>query len=199
MDDLDGAAEGEHAVGFMLQRCGHRCDRVGAGEGVADGRRVTGVVAEQRGVRAMQRGDHARLLFGREHGAGEDGRGGVRNRVVHVEQVQPVIPAHLGHAHREGQGVVGELEHVVVVDGDRMEVQSRPVRGQAEWPLVADEMHLVSPVRQLHAQRGGQGAASSHRGKAADADAQGVAASHVSRDARGSGAGETIGQPGSSV
>jgi hypothetical protein len=186
-------------MGLLLQRGGHRGDRIGAGEGVADGRRVAGIVAEERGVRTVQRGDHARSLLRREHGAGEDGRGGVGHRVVHVEQVQPVIPRHLGHAHRERQGVVGKLEHVVVVDGDGMEVQSRPVPGQAERPLVADEMHLVAPVRQVHAQRGGQGAAASHRREAADADAQRIAASHVSRDARGGGARETIRQPGSSV
>ena len=179
--------------------CGHRGDRVRARQGVPDGRRVAGIVAEQRRVRAVQRRDHGRLLFAREHRAGEDGCRRVRHGIVHVKQVQPMIPAHLGHAHRQRQGVVGKSEHLVVVDDDGMEVQPRPIREQAKRPLVTDEMHLVSPARQILSERGGQGAAPPHGGKAADADTERVAASHVSHDARGARPSPAVGQAGSSV
>src|SRR5216683_1112770 len=67
VDDLDRAAEVEHALGLALERVGHGCDRVRRGQRVLDGGPVTGVVAEERRVRAVQGRDHTRLLGGREH------------------------------------------------------------------------------------------------------------------------------------
>ena len=141
-----------------------------------DGGRVAGVVAEQRRVRAVQCRDDAGLLAGREHRAREDRGGGVRHGVVDVEHVEAVVAAHLGHAHGERQGVVGEPEQLVLVDRDGMEVQARCVRGQAERTLVGDEVHVVPARRQVLAERGRQHAAAADRRVAGDADAQRVAA-----------------------
>ena len=183
VDDLDRAVEVEHALGFALERLGHGGDRVRRGQRVLDGGRVAGVVAEQRRVRAVQRRDHAGLLPGREHRAREDRGGGVRHGVVDVEHVEAMIAAHLGHAHRQRQGVVGKPEQLVLVDRDGMEVQARRVRGQAERPLVGDEVHVVPARRQVLAERGRQHAAAAHRRVARDADAQRVRR-HVRDDAR---------------
>jgi len=150
---------------------------------VLDGGRVAGVVAEQCRVRAVQCRDDAGLLAGREHRAREDRGGGVRHGVVDVEHVEAMVAAHLGHAHRERQGVVGEPEQLVLVDRDGMEVQVRCVRGQAEGTLVGDEVHVVSARRQVLAQRGRQHAAAAHRWVARDADPQRVR-SHLRDGAR---------------
>jgi hypothetical protein len=148
-----------------------------------DGGRVAGVLAEQRRVRAVQGRDDAGLLAGREHRPREDRGGGVRHRVVDVQDVEAMLAAHRRHAHRERQGVVGEPEELVFVDGDGMEVQARGVRGQAEWTLVGDEVHVVPARGQVLAERRRQHAAAAHRGVARDADAQGVRR-HVSPVAR---------------
>ena len=91
MDDLDRAVEVEHALGFVLERFGDGGDRVRRGQGVLDGGRVAGVVAEQRRVRAVQRRDEAGPLAGREHRAREDRGGGVGHGVVDVEHVETVV------------------------------------------------------------------------------------------------------------
>ncbi len=126
-----GPSKSTHS-GFALERLGHGGDRVRRGQRVLDGGRVAGVAAEQRRVRAVQGRDNAGLQVGREHGAREDRGGGVRDGVVDMEHVEAMVAAHLGHAHGERQGVVREPEQLVFVDGDRMEVQARCVRGQPE-------------------------------------------------------------------
>ena len=70
-----------------------------------------------------------------------------------VEHVEAMVATHLGHAHGERQGVVGEPEQLVLVDRDGMEVQVRCVRGQAERTLVGDEVHVVPARRQVLAER----------------------------------------------
>ena len=93
---------------------------------------------------------------------------------VHMKHVQPVIAANFGHAHRERQGVVGIFEQSVIVNHDAMEMKSRPIHRQTKRPLVANEMHFVSPARQILAQRRRQNAASANGRIAGDADAKRV-------------------------
>ena len=170
VDDLDRAVEVEHPLGLPLQRLGHRRDRVRTGQSVPDGRGVTRVIAQQRRVRAVQRRDQARLSFPREHRSGENCGRRVRHRVVHMKHVQPMVAAHFGHAHRERQGIVGESEQLIVVDHDGMEMKPWPIRRQTKRSLVTDEMHLVSPARQVLPQRRRQHATPSNGGIAGDAD-----------------------------
>jgi hypothetical protein len=175
VDDLDGTVEVEHVLRLAPKRVRHGGHGVRRGERVFDGGRVSGVLAEQRGVGSVQRRDHARPLIGRQHRPGEDRRGGVRHGVVHVQHVEPVVAAHLGHAHRQRQRVVGISEQAILVDRDGMKVQPRGVGGQAERALVRDEVHVVSARGQLFAERGGQHAAPTDGRVAGDADAQRVA------------------------
>ena len=183
VNDLDGAVEVEHALSLAPERVRHGGHGVRRGERVLDGGRVSRVLAEQRGVGPVQRRDHARPLIRRQHRPGEDRRGRVRHGVVDVQHVEPMVAAHLGHAHRQRQGVVGVSEQPVLVDRDGMKVQTRRVRGQAERALVGDEVHVVPARGQLFAERGGQHAAPAHGRVAGDADAQRLG-SHVSGGAR---------------
>jgi hypothetical protein len=72
---------------------------------------------------------------------------------VNVQDVELMIAGDLGHFYRKWQRVVGILEELVVVDDDGMEPQSRRADGQAERPLVSDEMHIVPPSGEFLAER----------------------------------------------
>ena len=101
-------------------------------EGVADGRTAAGVAADEGGVGAVEGGDDARLLLRREHGAGEDGGGGVGDGVMDVENIEAMIAADFGHFDGERQGVIGVFEEAVVVDADGVEVDAGGVFGEAD-------------------------------------------------------------------
>ena len=137
---------------------------------MVNGGAVARVAAQEGGVRAVQGGDHARLEFRGKHVPGENGRGGMGHGVVHVQDIQFEVPAHLRHAHGEGQRIIRIFKQPIMVDGDGMEMQARLADGQAERAFVADEMHLVAAPGQFLAQGGGQNAAAAHGGVAGDAD-----------------------------
>ena len=179
VDHLDRPVEAEQAPGLVAEVLRHDRDGVGARQGVADGRAVAGVAAEQGGVGAVQRGDDPRPQLRRQHRPREDGGRGVRHGVVDVQHVEPVLAAHLGHLHRERQGVVGVLEQAVGVDAHRVEVDAGRVRRQPERALVADEMHVVPAAGELVAQRRREDAAAADRGIAGDADPERAVAAHV--------------------
>ena len=103
----------------------------------------------------------------------------MRHGIMHMKHVQPLIAANFGHAHRERQGVVGIFEQTVIVNHDAMEMKSRSIRTQPKRPLVANEMHFVSPARQILPQRGRQNAAAANGRIAGDADAKCVVRNHV--------------------
>src|SRR5580704_19488035 len=127
---------------------------------MVDSRPVTGIAAEQHGVGAMQSGDDAWLLLWRQHGTGENRRGGMRHRVVNMKNVELVVAAHFCHFYRKRQCVVGILEQSVIIDHHRVEIQARSIHWHSERPPVADEMHLMSASRQFFAERRGQNPAS---------------------------------------
>ena len=58
-------------------------------------RAIARVTAQERGVRAMQGGYHARALLLRQHVAGEDRRGRVRHGIVNVQHIQAQTDSHL--------------------------------------------------------------------------------------------------------
>ena len=84
-----------------------------------------------------------------------------------VEEVQVLLlgdPEHLG---AEGDGVGRVLEQGVLDDGDEVDVDVLVVLVlDGDRALVGDEVGLVPPLRQLHAEAGGEYAASSHGGVA---------------------------------
>ncbi len=137
---------------------------------MADGRSVAFVPAQQCCIGAVKGGDDARLLFDGEHGAGEDGGGGVWDGVVDVQNIQAKVAGDLGHFDRERKGVVGVFEEAIVVDFNRMKKKARGVLGKAEGAFVGDEVDFVAAAGEFFAQGGGQHAAAADRGIAGNAD-----------------------------
>ena len=167
---VDRPVEAEQATGLVAEVLRHDRDGVGTLQGMADRRPVARVAAEQGGVGPVQRGDDLRPQLGRQHRSREDGGRRVRHGVVDVQHVEPMLAAHLGHLHGEGQGVVGVLEQAVGVDAHRVVADAGHVRREPEGPLVADEVHVVPAAGEVDAQGRREDAAAPHRGVAGDAD-----------------------------
>ena len=96
-----------------------------------------------------------------DHFRSEKGRGRVRHGVVHVENIQLILSADLGHLDRERQGVIGTREHAALTDGDLMEMNSRRRKIEPDRFGVAEEMDGVAAGRELGAERGRENSASS--------------------------------------
>ena len=83
----------------------------------------------------------------------------MRNRVVHVQQVEIVKLGHFGHARGQGQ-IVGRIVEQRVARNLDFVIMNMGLRfGQADGLRVRDEMNLVSALSQLQAQFGGHHAA----------------------------------------
>ena len=172
VDDVDGGAQREVALGFGFQKVRDGGDGVGAIESVADGGAVAGVAGEECGVGAVEGGDQFGALGFGEHGVGEHGGGGVGDGVVDVQNVEVTIAADLGHFHGEREGVVGIGEGVEVVDFDGVVVETREVFGEAEGAFVADEVDFMAAAGEFFAEGGGEDAAAADGGVAGDADVE---------------------------
>jgi hypothetical protein len=150
----------------------HRGHRVGALDGeLGDGVKAR-LLAHQGDVGAVEGGDHLEPLPRPHHLAGQVRRGGVRYRVVYVEDVELLLHRHLVLLRGERQGVGKVLEQRIPAgDGIHLvEIHPLGVTPKPERHGVGDEMHLVPPAGQVEAQLGGQGAASTIGGVAGDAD-----------------------------
>src|SRR5882672_2207054 len=95
-----------------------------------------------------------------------------------MQYVKLVVVAYFRHLDGERQGIIGVLEQIVIVDDHRMEMQAGRVHRQTERTLVADEMHLVTALRQLLAQSSGENAAPAHGWVTGDADFQWMTGRH---------------------
>src|SRR5215469_8166950 len=82
VDNFHGTVKAKHALRLLFQKLGYSRDRIRTSQRVMNGRSVTGIATEQRAVRAVQRGNDARLLLGWQHGAREDGRRGMWHGVM---------------------------------------------------------------------------------------------------------------------
>ena len=99
----------------------------------------------------------------------------MRDRVVAMQEIEPVVEHHLVHAHGEREIVRRILEQRVPADVDLVEVDAWQKRRQAERLLVRDEVNLVSAPRQRDAELRGQRAGTAVRWIAGDADLHVVA------------------------
>ena len=100
----------------------------------------------------------------------EVGRDRVRDRVVHVQQLDAVGPHRVGHLRGERQRVRRVLEQRVgrdghLVEGDAGRHAPEPVRQR-----VADEVHLVAAAGHREAELGGDRPGAAHRRIAGHAD-----------------------------
>ena len=107
---------------------------------------------------------------GREHLLGQHGGDGVRDGVVHVQQVELVALGDFGHARGEREAVGRVLEERVVGDFDLVIVDARGIGIEADRIGVGDEVDLVAAGGQFQAEFGGDDAAAAVGGIAGDAD-----------------------------
>ncbi len=118
----------------------------------------------------MQRGDERQPALWRQHLLRQQRGNGMRNGVVHVQQIQVVIVRHLGHARRQRQAVRRILEQRIVGNFHFVIVDARSPRIQADRIRVGDEVDFVPALGQLQAQFGGHDAAAAVGGIAGDSD-----------------------------
>ena len=117
-----------------------------------DDLRVRAVAAEQRDVRAVQRRDHARA----RRGTCRDARicraryaaVGVRNRVVRVNDVEPLARGHLDDLVRERQQILRLAEQRIARRLDAMERQARLVVAEPNGRVAAQDVDAVAARRQ---------------------------------------------------
>ena len=99
-----------------------------------------------------KRRDHLHVGPGfAEHLARDPRARGVRNRVMHVQQIELVRLHDLVHAHGEREIVRRILEERVSTDIHFVEVDPRQERRQAERLLIRDEVDLVPARRERDA------------------------------------------------
>ena len=94
-----------------------------------------------------ERGDPAEDLFG------QVGADGMRDRIVDMQHVQPLVHRDLGHFRGQGQrvGWIGVEERV---RRDRHLMKAHPLMHdvEARWQRIADEMDVVASLRQRDTQ-----------------------------------------------
>ena len=97
----------------------------------------------------------------------------MRQRVVHVEEVEPGVRGDLGHLRREGERVGRRHEERVARRDDLVEEDARPRQREPRGQRVGDEVHLVAAVGQRDAELRRDDAAAAERRVAGDADLHG--------------------------
>jgi len=108
-NDLDLFTELKGLIRLLPQTFRNRRDRIGMDQRVFDCGAVLGVGTEQSRVGPVQsRHDLRRGIT--DHFRGQEGRGGVRHSVVHVENIESIRASDLSHLNGERQGVIGARE-----------------------------------------------------------------------------------------
>ena len=105
-----------------------------------------------------------------QHLLRDPGAGRVRNRVMAVQQVEPVGQRDLVHPHGEREVVGRILEQRISADVDFVEIDARQKRREAERLLIRDEVNLVATPGERDPELGRDGARSAVRRIAGDAD-----------------------------
>ena len=131
-------------------------------------------MAHQRDVGPVEGGDDLEVALGLQHLLGKPRGGRVRDRVVRVHQVEVLAHRDLVLFHRQGHRVRGRLlEQGILGLRDFVEGHSLGEAPQPERARVGNDVHLVSPPRQLEAELSGDGPGAAIGGIARDADAHG--------------------------
>jgi hypothetical protein len=110
-DDLDFLPDSKMLVGFLAKVIRNRRHPIGLIDGISHHRGIGGVLADNRDIRSVK-GRHDRYVpalleenLPREHGAGS-----MRNRVVHMEQVQFFMRDDIDHLACQRKRVGGIFE-----------------------------------------------------------------------------------------
>ena len=163
--------DGEGVAGAIAKVLGDGGDPIGLVDAEAGDGEIGAVEADERDVRAVQRGDEGQMkALGGEHLTSEQCGDRVRNRVVHVQEVERVDLGDLGHARGKREVVGRVLEERIVRDRDLVIADVFFAAVEAKGLRVGDEMHLVAARRELDAELGGDNAGAAVGGVAGDAD-----------------------------
>ena len=95
-NDLDGPLDIENLDGFLFEVVRDAGHAVGLLDRKARDRQKAAIVADQRDIRAVQRGDKGQPAR-RSHGPRQYGADRMRNCVVHMQQVEPHGFRHFQH------------------------------------------------------------------------------------------------------
>src|SRR5450756_3117314 len=135
----------------------------------------------------MKRRDHVNV-FARltQHLARDPGARSVRDRVVTVQQLEPVALDDFVHAHRESEIVRRKLEERITADIYFVEKNARQERWKPEWLAIRDEVDFVSALRQRDAELGRYCAGPSVRLVTGDAYVHSALSHHSRTTARAS-------------
>ena len=156
-DDPEVAAHAaERAIGLVAQIGRDRGHLVALLDGELGDRIEARLLAHQRDVGPVQRGDDAELPLAVQHLAGEVRRRGMRDGVVDVQEVDPFLQHDLVLLGRQRERVGEVVEQRIAAHPrlDLMEVDPLGVSVEAERGVVGDEVHLVAASRELEAQLG---------------------------------------------
>ena len=169
-DDVDRLPGVEVRRGLQPEPLGDGGDSVRHLDAELRDRQVAFVPADQRDVGSVQRGDHLQARM--QDLLRQVSADGVRDGVVDVEDVEPLVCRHLRHLRRQGQRVrrVG-VEQRVGGDGDLVEVDAFVEQVQPRRERVADEVDLVPVLRQREPELRRDHSRAAECGIAGDADA----------------------------
>jgi len=151
VDDTDLLADGEgltRPLGQVAGDCGHA---VGLFDAEFHRLLEGGILADQRDVGAMQRGDHPGALAA-HHLPRQISADGVGDGIVGVNDVEGMLLSHLHDLRRQAQVVGRVLEEGIGGDIHLVIKDVFMKAAQPERSAVADKMDLVAPQRQAHAQ-----------------------------------------------
>ena len=171
-DHFDVPLDFEFVVSLLAQVFRNRSHPVALLDGKPGDRQVTAVVAHHRNIGAVQ-GSDERQFLGRRHHPRQQRAHRMRNRVVHVEQVQRLRLRHLDHLRRQRQRIRGMIEQRVSRHLHLMKIDPFVMLGQPDRHGIADEVHLMPPCRQLDTEFGSHHARTAVRGIAGDSDFHG--------------------------
>jgi len=120
----------------------------------------------------VQRGDNLQVPLRLEHLFREPGRGGMRDGVVHVHEVEVLAHCHFVLLYRQRQRVGRRvLEQGILGLHDLVERHPLGVATQSKGARVGDEVHLVPAPGELEPQLRRYGSGAAVGGITGDADA----------------------------
>ncbi len=129
---FDGPLDVEFLERALLQIMRDGGDAVGLLDRKFGDGQKTPVVSDQRNVRAVQRGDERQRLR-RGHHAREQGADGMRNGIMHVQQIEAFRLGHLHHFYGQGESIRRVVEQRITGNFHFMELQSARSCPSIEW------------------------------------------------------------------
>src|SRR6266566_4224388 len=171
-NDFDGAFDVELFQRFAKQVAGNAGNAVALLDGKLGDGKIAAVAADERDVRAMQRGNK-REAARRSHRAREQRAHRMRNGIMHVEKVERFRLKDFEHFGGKRQRVGRMVKERVGNHLHFVKVEALTVEAQADGRCIANEVDLVAARGELDAELRGDDAGAAVSEVASDADAHG--------------------------